>query len=360
MSAQPEECQMQGKIGAATIAVAFGNLLAMGAAHANNYVYTQVQITGSQFACAVGINDSNNVIGEYYGQGNAPFGGYLYYPKGGTQTLFNAPGTTSIVDSCAYVLGISDISTRNLAVATYGDSVHHRLEPFTFNPGTGKTKKLPFLFRVSVPTAVNKSGVVTGTGDKDFPLAGHGFVISGGVAQQFDPPNSTRTVPTDIADDGTIVGYYNVGGAVHGFVRAPNGSFTTVDVPGSTDTEILSINYNGKLAGKYYDGTVEHYVGFVKSGTHIAKYQYPGAGNTEILRALPTGLRIGNYEDSSSVFHGFSFLPNVYTTLTPPSVAAMSIRDVNSLGNFVGNVGDATSGTAYVAICPPNAGTCSN
>jgi hypothetical protein len=338
---------------------AFAGLLAT-AAHANNYVYTQVQITGSQFACAVGINESNNVIGEYYGQGSAPFGGYLYYPNGGTQILFNAPGTTGILDSCAYVFGISDISTRNLAVATYADSVHHRFGPFTFNPGTGRTRKLPYLLRITVPTAVNKAGVVTGTTDKNYTLAGHGFVISGGVAQQFDPAGSTRTVPTDIADDGTIAGFYSVGGTTHGFVRAPDGTFTSVDVPGSSDTEVLSINNNGTLTGKYYDGTVEHYVGFVKSGTHIATYQYPGAGNTEILRAVSSGLRIGNYEDVSSVIHAFSFLSNTYTTLVPPGGAAMSVRDVNSLGNFVGNVGGSSDGTAYVAICPPNAGTCTN
>lgn len=351
---------MQVEIRGATMALAFNTLLAAGAAHANNYVYTQVQITGSPFACAVGINESNNVIGEYYGEGNAPFGGYLYYPNGGTQLLFNAPGNTSILDSCTYVFGISDISTHNLAVATYADGVHHRFGPFTFNPGRGKTTKLPTLFRISVPTAVNKSGVVVGTGDRNFPLQGRGFMVSGGVAQHIDAPGATSTIPTDIADDGTIVGYYSGSGGTHGFVRAPGGTFTSVDVPGSADTEILAINKDGELAGKYYDSTLEHYVGFVKSRRHIATYRYPGGGNTEILGALSSGLRIGNYEDSSSVVHGFSFLSGSYTTLIPPGGSPMVVRDVNSSGNFVGNVGGSSGGTAYVAICPPNAGTCSN
>jgi hypothetical protein len=338
---------------------AFAGLLAT-SAHANNYVYTQVQITGSPYACAVGINDSNNVIGEYFGEGNAPFGGYLFYPQSSTQILFNPPPNTGILDSCGYVAGISDIGGHNIGVATYADDVHHSFAPFTFNPKTGKTKKLPKLLRITVPTAINKSGAITGTTDKNNTFAGHGFVISGGTAQQFDAPGATGTVPTDIADDGTIVGYYSGSGGTHGFIRTPAGTFRSVDVPGSSDTEILSINKDGELAGKYYDSTVEHYVGFVKSGAHVETYQYPGAGNTEIMRALANGLRIGNYEDSSSVNHGFSFVPNIYTTLSAPGGAAMWVRAVNSAGNFAGNVGGALAGTAYVAICPPHAGTCSN
>ena len=343
---------MFNRISAPAIAMCFGTLAASSPAVASNYAYTQIQIGGNQFACAVGINLSNNVIGEYYGEGSAPFGLYEYYPSTGTQLLFNPPKNTGVLDPCAYVLGIAAISDNDLAVGTDASDVHHSFAPFTWNPDTGKTEQAPTLYRISVPIAVNVNGDIVGTGDKNTPFAGHGILVSGGHATQFDPPGSTRTVPTDIAHDGAIAGFYQSSGT-HGFVRMVAGAYKVIDVPGSTDTEIFSINNAGQVAGEYYDSTVEHYRGFTaKTKSTIVTYRYPGAGNTEILRILKSGLVIGNYEDSSSVYHGFTYLGGTYTTLIPPSGAAMQVRAVNNLGNFVGNTGDANGGFAYVAICP--------
>jgi hypothetical protein len=345
------------RLTAAVAALFATGIAAAPSASANNYVYTQIQIGANPFACATGINNANHVVGEYYGSGSAPFGGYVYVP-GGSVTTFGAPGTTDLLDPCAYVSGIMDISNHNLVVAILANSVTHKFVPFTFNPGTGAKKKLPTLARITVPTAINTTGEVVGTSDKNFPFEGHGIVISAGVATLFDPPGSARTVPTDIADDGTVVGFYVGGGATHGFVRSPTGAFTDVDVPGSTDTEINSINTVGDVAGKYYDSTAGHYLGFTKSGSNILTYQFPGAGDTEIVRTLPSGLRIGNYTDASDVVHGFSFLPNVYSTLDPAPGVAIRIRAVNDKGNFVGNVNQPLNGSAYLAICPPHLGVC--
>jgi hypothetical protein len=342
-------------------AFAGGAILAACPASAGHYAYTQIQIGTNQYACATGINDSNHVVGEYYGAGDAPYGGYVYYSSG-SFFEFDPPRNTGLLSPCSYIYSISNINNKNLTVNTYAVSSAHPFAPFTWSPATGKTKKLPAVSRLTMPTSINTAGVVVGSASKIGPFyQGHGFVVSGGVATEFDPPGSTGTLPLDIADNGTIVGFFSNSTGTHGFILPTSGTYTVVDVPGSTDTEILSIDTAGEVAGRFYSTTAEHYMGFTMSGANIVTYQYPGAGDTEILRALPSGLLIGNYTDSNSVEHGFSYLPDAYSTLDPAPGVAIRIQSVNDKGNFVGNGGgQPTGGFAYLAVCPPGTGVCLN
>lgn len=340
-------------------ASAVGAALSNAPAHSGTYNYTEIQIGFNQYSCASGLNDKNYVVGEYYGAGSAPFGPFLYYPNS-SYFEFATPAGSSELFACNYIYPISSVNNKNLTVSTYAISSAHPFAAFTWSPVSLKTKKLPFAARLTIPTAINDSGTVVGTASKVAPfIAGHGFAIAGGAVTLFDPPGSTNTVPLDIAADGTIVGWFQDTAGTHGFILPSTGTYTVVDVPGSTETVIRSINTNGEVAGKYYDTTVGHYRGFTRSGTNILTYQFPGAGDTEILRTLPSGLRIGNYTDSSSVVHGFSYLPVAYTTLDAPGGVAIRIQSVNNNGNFVGNgAGDGTGAHGFVAVCPPHSGVC--
>ena len=50
-----------------------------------------------------------------------------------------------------------------------------------------------------------------------------------------------------INNRGDIVGTY-VGGGLHGFLYS-NGTYTTLDAPGSFDTQVFGINDRGQIAG---------------------------------------------------------------------------------------------------------------
>src|SRR6267378_910562 len=70
----------------------------------------------------------------------------------------------------------------------------------------------------------------------------------------FDPPGSTSTQPKSINAKGAITGSYNDANFVlHGFLRAPDGSFTTFDPPGSEGsrfgpgTGVAAINGAGEI-----------------------------------------------------------------------------------------------------------------
>ena len=58
-----------------------------------------------------------------------------------------------------------------------------------------------------------------------------------------DPPGSIYTYPWSINPAGAITGnYYDATGTgPHGFLRAPDGTFTTFDIPGAVDT--ISMEY---------------------------------------------------------------------------------------------------------------------
>ncbi len=93
----------------------------------------------------------------------------------------------------------------------------------------------------------------------------HGFVRApDGTITTFDPPGSIYTFARAINPVGTIVGGYAEPGyaAWHGFLRAANGTFTTFDPPGSTYNEPVAINPRGEVTGAYEgaDGIFHGYV----------------------------------------------------------------------------------------------------
>ena len=73
------------------------------------------------------------------------------------------------------------------------------------------------------------------------------------VLRSFDPPGAIGSVALCINDGGSVAGgFIDVGGA-HGFVRAPGGTFTTIDPTGDpTQVRLVSpnqINANGVITG---------------------------------------------------------------------------------------------------------------
>ena len=91
----------------------------------------------------------------------------------------------------------------------------------------------------------------------------------------FDAPgggtaSGQGTVPRSISPIGEITGeYYDSHQAVHGFVRAADGTIATLDVPGASTaigqgTFPKSINPSGEIAGFYYDASHVVTRGFVR------------------------------------------------------------------------------------------------
>jgi len=128
-------------------------------------------------------------------------------------------------------------------------------------------------------------------------------------------------------------------GVTHGFIFQ-NGTFTNIDFPGETDTEIWAINDNGDVVGYYYDGTRNH--GFLLSNGVYTTIDPPGSVDTFVQGINNIGQVVGNYDDADGNQIPFLLSAGVYTDLSfPTSVYYPYALGINNLGAVVGNYDDS-------------------
>jgi hypothetical protein len=126
----------------------------------------------------------------------------------------------------------------------------------------------------TIPIAIDTAGDVVGS-YIDSNNADHAFLrTADGTITEFDAPGASPapyrgTSAMGINDGGQIVGFYTTGtpgdgtSTYHGFLRAANGTFTTIDAPGAgtgespigrkQGTTAVVINASGEIAGTYVD-----------------------------------------------------------------------------------------------------------
>ncbi len=224
---------------------------------------------------------------------------------------------------------------------------------FTTNAGTFTTFDIPGAVAYN-EFGINPAGAIAGS-YFDANFVGHGFLRSGGTITSFDPPGSTSTVVgpegepfagPPINPAGAISGeYFDMSGTAHGFLRAPDGTFTTFDAPGAVNgTEFpCCITPGGTIAGISVDANfVGH--GFLRAadGTFTA-FDPPGSTFTAPSGINPLGAISGVYFDASGVEHGF--LRTSGGTITafdaPGAVNGTQPNGINPAGAIVGIAIDA-------------------
>jgi hypothetical protein len=145
---------------------------------------------------------------------------------------------------------------------------------------------------------------------------------SGAVSSPVCAP-SCGTQPYAVSDRGVIVGFYTDTNIVpHGFLRAPDGHFTSFDAPGAglgyglnQGTAAYSINERGVIAGQFEDSSYVFH-GFVRyPDGSFATFDAPGAGTGAGQGTLgeginPAGEISGFYIDANNVAHGFLRTPD--------------------------------------------------
>jgi hypothetical protein len=172
----------------------------------------------------------------------------------------------------------------------------------------------------TVPEAINPGSVITGY-YTDLNFEPHGWVrTASGAFTSFHPPGTSETFPLAINPAGTIGGNYGDAiGVNHGFLRSRDGTIITFDVPGAgtslnqgTFATATALNPAGTLAGAWVDvNFVQH--GFVRApdGT-ITKIDVSGASATNTTGINSVGTVLGYYVDANGVFHGFIRATNGY------------------------------------------------
>jgi len=170
------------------------------------------------------------------------------------------------------------------------------------------------------------------------------------------------TQGVDINPAGAIAGVYSdANNVMHGFLRTPEGRLITFDAPGAgsvpglyfkqtpagvyggSGTYPFSNNREGAITGFYFDeNTLGH--GFVRApdGT-FTSFDDPDVGTTSpqgtfALNINPAGVIAGNYFDSNSIHHGFVRTPHNKFTNFDPTGSVFTHVDVGSCINPAGAV----------------------
>jgi probable HAF family extracellular repeat protein len=85
-------------------------------------------------------------------------------------------------------------------------------------------------------------------------------------------------------------------------------TFTTIDVPGATDTGVAGINAAGPIVGGYLDTSgMSH--GFLLDKGNFTTLDPPGATSGFAFGINAAGQIVGGYTDASGTGHGFLATP---------------------------------------------------
>jgi hypothetical protein len=253
---------------------------------------------------------------------------------------FDAPGAGDTLGSGLGTQG-EDINPAGVITGLYADAnnvMHGFLRTpqgrlFTFDaPGAGT---VPNLYFKGTPAgtyggqgtyamSINPEGAIAGSYLDENSL-GHGFVRApDGKFTSFDDPDAGTatyqgTFAWNINPAGVIAGnYWDSSTVRHGFVRTPDGKFTNFDPPGSVSTFVslaTCINPAGAVTGAYLDADgVEH--GFVRAPDgKITEFDVPGAGTEGGQGTGPASINAegavtGSYITGDNVTHGFVRAPD--------------------------------------------------
>jgi probable HAF family extracellular repeat protein len=197
---------------------------------------TTFMFPGSALTSALDISRNGIIVGNFsvnVGDGDQhPFmvhsGGFHKITLPGFP---NADATAAGVNANGDVVGVI---TSETAAPAIGYLLHNgKLTQLSFPGATGGTQ----------PTSINDQGVIVGSYFIASVNSNPAFMWKDGVFSNINPPGNDGFVNvTKISNSGVVVGSYEAAdGHAHGFAFK-DGTYTKIDVPGSSDTFILAVN----------------------------------------------------------------------------------------------------------------------
>ncbi len=296
---------------------------------------------------------SRDASGYYHGFVRSPFGAITSFDAPSVGVLESGEGTmSSVINDVGQIAGsVYGEVSGTFASRGFVRDERGRLTEFDAAPGVVRT----------VPQAINEFGWIAGTYD-DAEFVTHGFVRSPrGTITSFDAPGFTvfireirlngdvigvnqlshgdfhgfvrdangafstfdapdvdlngfgiycgrcgGTFPTAAAPSGRAIGYYAaLGGGSRSFMRKPDGTFSSLDVPQAAWTVPNAINFEGAVAGTYMSAATSLVHGFLQpSNGPLESFDVPNASSIGVSALDLDDAVIGSYTDASGT-HGF-------------------------------------------------------
>ena len=253
-----------------------------------------------RFTRAIGINDSNTVVGDFFGP-DGVYHGYFYYADGTYSPAYDLPGF---------------------------DEHRHKFSTSLFGISAG--------------------GNLAGAGNPNVNT--QGFVVIGGTTFLFYGADTDNTYAYAVNDAGVAVGeFLDSGNTPHGFMWSAAGGVTEIAYPGASWTVCNGINNSGEITGTYLDGS-----GFAHGFTYVN-----GTFDTLDLPAVGvsnSGSYVGTYTAPGGAQRGYEASPtSIQTPITVnvPGAQSTSLYGEN-FGTFVGKYTDVNGVSHGMALIPPN------
>jgi hypothetical protein len=175
----------------------------------------------------------------------------------------------------------------------------------------------------------------------------HGFLRApDGSMTTIDAAGAVNTYGASVDESARVTGFYaTADGTDHGFLRFSDGTFATFDAKGSIGTIPLSIS-EGRVTGFYNDANYAAH-GFVRHANgKIVEFDPPGSVYTNPTTINKHGAVTGFYQDSGGLTHGFiRALDGTLTTFDPPDSTRTAPVSINSDGTVAGFYTDSESNT---------------
>lgn len=158
-----------------------------------------------------------------------------------------------------------------------------------------------------------------------------------------EPPFPRCTTPVAINSEEAVIGYYaDANAALHGFLRDRSGTFTDIDVPGSTCASFFtictlpaSINPAGAITGFYCDAFTCH--GFLRDRNGTFTVDPLGSLFTQANSINPAGAITGSYCDLVSCYGFLRDRDGTFTTFNAPgAVYGTAPQGINPAGAITG------------------------
>ena len=289
-----------------------------------NGTYQQYDVGGKVSTSIFGVNSAGHLTGAEGHQGGSGFVKGFIYLGSGEPTEFFASGKDN---TYAYAINSSDevvgeyLDSSNVAHGFYR-SAAGEITAIEY-PGATQT----------VAYGINDAGEITGTYINASNLP-YGFTYIKGKYASTDFA-ATR----GINSKGAYVGFYwGVDGVASGYLASPQAfTLSTVKVPGNQQAQLLGVNNSGVTVGAYVNSKgLER--GLMISGGKVTNIDDSKGVTTDCFSVNSAGDIVGLYTDSSGNSHGFEYTSGKFKDIPGPKgslgSAALGINDSGTVAGF--------------------------
>ena len=243
------------------------------------------------------INERGDVVGEYVDSSGVARG-FVRFSDGSFSDPIVDPN-----DTVGFTEGRGINNSRTVA----GDYVisDGTLHSFFLSGGTYTEYDVPSTVQTNL-LSINDAGDFTGAFDPDGSGIFQAFVSIDGTLTSWSVPGAASTFAYEINNSNElVVGYYLVGGVLHGYYRDANGTLHfPIDPSGSTATVLFGLNDKNWVVGRYGDSSGVTHGLFFRAPNNFFTFDYPGSTFTSLNGINDRGIICGRYV-ASGIAHGF-------------------------------------------------------